>query len=275
MDKIEWELPNKEVFLDRFKNLLLESYAEDIYTILVDARKQLFHISTMLDSKQESMDILEDCLYVIRLALDAKSNSAKTRTVGIKNERIRREFALRMEDILITSIKKLADNDRVANDISAMDDNSMYVLEIYESSDAFEDVQHTVKRFLPITGHFLSDWAKDVNGKLPTTEEINGVKRPMSISYLKSLQTKIKSALEEAHTFVIAKKEVALNDAMKEILRLNITPNNAVYREIYIMLDFFGFISNEQKASHKLNIRKDAKEQYIKGKFNRAKGEPF
>lgn len=271
MDKFEWALPKKKVFLDRFKNLLLENYAEDIYSILVEARKQQLNISSMLESRRESTEILEDCAYVLRLALEAKSKGVKSRSVGIKNDRIRKEFALRMEDVLITAIEKLSDKNKVADDLSALDENSMYVVEIYELSDAYEDVQHTVKQFLPITGSFLSDWAKNVDGKLPTPKEIKEVKRPMSIAYLKSLQTKVKSALEEAHNYLIATEEMALNDAVKEILKLGIGLNNAAYRELYIMLDIFGFISDETKASHESNTRKDVKEQFIKAKFIRAK----
>lgn len=271
MDKNEWALPKKNAFLDRFKNLSLEDYAKDIYDILVKARKQHLNIYTMLDSRRESTEIFEDCLYVIRLALDAKSKSTKSRSVGIKNDRLRKEFACRMEDILITAIEKLGDKEKVADDLSVLDENSMYVMEIYELSDAYEEPQHTVKHFVPLTSEFFSDWAKNVDGKLPTAKEIKDVKRPMPITYLKSLQNRFKAALEETHNYLIAKEEVALNDAMKEILKLGIDLNNEAYREIYVMLDIFGFISDEKKADHKSNIRKDVKEQFIKLKFNRAK----
>ena len=70
-------------------------------------------------------------------------------------------------------------------------------------------------------------------------------------------------------------KELMITAFLDSVEKTGVKLNNSVYREVYKCLEFLGWIDPEQLRSHNLNSARDAKERFIRAKFNRLKEKGF
>ncbi len=265
----------KEEFMDRHKNLVLQGFSSDLYEILVRAHKKRLGVISMIDSKERFISQIEDCITIISLAKDARSTLKEGSRLKIYERRLRNEYAYAMEELLIKAVDEINEEAQVVNNIRTLDDDQMYVLEIFHLTPAEPDIKKVTKTFLALNYSFLAGWRSNVYEKIPSIEELKNVPRPMSKESLSHFLDQFTFAYKLGKRYLADIEEVPVRDAFEEIVKLPIHFDNKVYRELYSMCMDFELIPEEVLTSHTKNTCKYVRENYIKSKVNRAIGKGY
>ena len=260
----------KKEFIDRHKNLVLQDFSSDLYEILVRAHKKLLGVIAMIDSKEKYIRQIEDCITILNLAIDARTTQNEGSRLKIQERRLRDEYAYAMEDLLIKAVAEIEEESQIVDSVGSLDDDVLYVVEVYHLTSAEPEIKKVSKAFLALNYSFLAGWRANVDEKIPSTEELKEVPRPMSKDYLKQLLGHFTSTLEHGKRYIITTEEVPVRDAFEEIVKLPIHFDNKVYRELYSMCLDLKLIPEEVLISHNKNPGRYVRENYIKSKVKRA-----
>lgn len=270
MDSYQPLYIKKDEFIDRHKNLVLQNFSSDLYEILVRAHKKLLGVIAVIDSKAMYIRQIEDCITILNLAIDARTAPNEGSRLKIQERRLRDEYAYAMEDLLIKAVAEIEEEAHIVDSVGSLDDDTMYVIEVYHLTPAEPEVKKVNKAFFALNYSFLVGWRTNVDEKIPTTEELKEVPRPMSKEYLKQILGRFITALDHGKRYIIDTEEVPVRDAFEEIVKLPIHFDNKVYRELYSMCLDLKLIPEEVLISHNKNPGRYVRENYIKSKVKRA-----
>ena len=237
---------HKECFRDKLRNGPLESFSDELYRAY-----ELYNLNaSYLRNIEIDRDSVEEnilkCKELVTILADLRENKVCWRDETYTDLTIPPYLEKYVQDSLIAEISRLHESQLISSSNSRL-------------------IEDAIK----------AQW-NEVTDLLPNTNDLElDESHRLTDSSLNILSIRINECVQESRklfTWTTQLKTAAFLDA---VVKTKVHLNNAVYREVYKCLEFFGWIDYDQLNSHSCNTAKDAKERFIRAKFNRLKNKDF
>ena len=232
---------NISVFQDKYKNRLLEPYAETLYNYYHKDLLTRYQISTVKSIKSRIISRLKNCYGLALMLRDLKHGDVRWQGFDYHNPSVAFGMFYNVEQLFYDELEepwvkmmRLRD-DGTTTLAKQLWDKWANTLAILPQKDTI---------------------AKDDDGDI-TEDGIND-----AIS-------DIKYCLDHAEEYVVYTEGNIADEIIKKAHELGLKMCNASYRELYECLEFFDLIPRDQVTLHKKTTSRYARENYIKAKVNR------
>ena len=232
---------NISVFRDKFKNRLLEPYAEDIYNYYHKDLLTRYQIAAVKSIKQRVIRRLENCYGLAIMLRDLRRGDVRWQGFDYHNESVAFGMFYNVEQLFYDELQEpWYRMERLRDEGTSPLAKQLW--EKWSKTLAILPQQETI--------------GKDDSGDI--TEE--GIEEAIS---------DIQYCLEHAREYVVYSEGNIADEIIKKAHELGLKMCNASYRELYECLVFFDLIPRDQVELHKKTTSRYVRENYIKARVKR------